>query len=188
MDFLYLFDLVDFDAKGNVVGTKTVEISKARSNFLYLVSKYNQFFLKEEKLPVPEFFKEKLSAVLADVEACGDYAAARKTVIAACLPKVQLYAKKSDKDLILALGNLVILKDKEFADTFQTAKNNLQLEYIITHISGLKYESILRLLKNDLSKEDKSKLFRSIIQYNSLINTAQRVREDQTFDVGSLIG
>ena len=66
MDFLYMFDLLDFDNKGNLKAAKGADLAKAQSNFLYLISKYNQLFLKAKKLPVPDFFKGELGNVVGE--------------------------------------------------------------------------------------------------------------------------
>ena len=52
MSFLYLFDAIEFDAAGEVSASKSVSLEQARSNYLYLVSKYNQMILKEENQEV----------------------------------------------------------------------------------------------------------------------------------------
>ena len=63
MDFLYLFNLLDFDNKGQVMATSDVDLNHARSNYLYLLSKYNQRLLEDGE-KIPEFFKTELAKVL----------------------------------------------------------------------------------------------------------------------------
>ena len=138
MDFLRLFDLVDFDKDGNVCQTKRFALNKARSNYLYLICKYNQRFLEEENLAIPQFFKEDLYDLLENVEKGGDFSKAKKKVLENCLPKIQLLAKKSssDRQLLLGLNDKVVVKDIEFANKNRASVNNLALAYIITGISG----------------------------------------------------
>ena len=45
--------MVDFDDKGEVCATKSCDLGSARANYLYLLSKYNQTLLQNEKLPIP---------------------------------------------------------------------------------------------------------------------------------------
>ena len=82
MEFLYLFDLIDFDENG-IVCEGSHGISQSQSNFLYLLSKYNQVILKEENLPIPDFFKSELFSVLEAV--CeGNFGASKKKVLENC--------------------------------------------------------------------------------------------------------
>ncbi len=189
MSFLYFFDLLDFDAKGNVCATKSADLAHARSNFLYLISKYNQMFLKDENLPIPSFFKEELQAILQDVEQGGDYQQAKNQVLRSCLPKVQVYSRGSERELVSALADKISLKDMAFADEMKSAVNNLQLAYIITHISGKKFESIGRALASENpDTQTKSKMFKDIITYNSLVGTAEKVKNSDEFNLEALIG
>ncbi len=177
MDFLYMFDLLDFDNKGNLKAAKGADLAKAQSNFLYLISKYNQLFLKAKKLPVPDFFKGELGNILADVEAGGDYRFAKSKVFAACLPQVNVLSEKAEKQAVLALNNAVSLEDVEFAESFQDAKNTLQLEYIMTITAGKLFNKVEALKNLPMSKENKSKLFKEVIKYNALILATSKVRE-----------
>ncbi|MBP3432086.1 MAG: hypothetical protein J6K39_04475 [Clostridia bacterium] len=179
MSFLYLFDLLDFDANGNVAAGKSVSLEESRSNYLYLLSKYNQAFLQEEKVAVPQFFKEELSSVLSSVEKGGDFAKAKKQVLSNCLSKVQKCAEGSDKTLILALNDQVSVSDKNFADKVGNETNNLKLEYIITIFSGKVFDNICSLQAQAATKENKSKLFKEVIKYNSLVSSASKVRENK---------
>lgn len=177
MNFLYLFDLLDFDNKGALKETKSTSLAKARSNFLYLISKYNQIFLKAKKLPVPEFFKTELAKILEEVEGGGDYTSAKNKVFAACLPQVSLLGGRAEKQVVLALNEGVSLEDVEFAEKFQDAKNTLQLEYIMTITAGKLFNKVEALKNSPATKEGKSKLFKDIIKYNALILATSKVRE-----------
>lgn len=178
MCFLYMLNLLDFDSQGKVKETKETSLPQAQSNFLYLVCKFNQNFLKEKGLPVPEFFKEELSSVLENVEKGQDYETAKKTVFSNCLPQVSALANQSEKDIISALVKSTSAYDLEFADKFKEAKNHLQLEYIMTVISSKVLSKAEQLKSQPQTKENKSKLFKELIKYNALVNAAENVRED----------
>lgn len=178
MCFLYLFDLLDFDSQGKVCASKGVELQKAQSNFLYLVSKFNQNFLKEKGLPVPAFFKEKLSSVLEEVEKGWDFDVAKKKVFSECLPQISMLANRSDKDVISALVENSSVADVEFANKIKDVKNHLQLEYVMTITSGKVFNKVETLRSEQMTKENKSKLFKEVIKYNSLVCAAEKVREN----------
>lgn len=190
MCFVYFFDLFDFDNEGKVCASKKADIMHARSNFLYLISKYNQNFLQEEKLPIPAFFKEELASVLNDVESGKDYEECKNKVFSACLPKVQILKSLSEREMIERLSEQVSVKDMAFADKFKEAANHLQLAYIITHISGNKFQGIWKQLSSEepLQKADKSKLYKDIIIYNSLTNTAEKVKNSEGAVLREFIG
>ncbi len=188
MSFLYLFDLMDFDENGKVKETKGVTLSQARSNFLYLVSKYNQKFLKEKKLPVPAFFKDELSGLLTFVELGRDYELIKKKVLSACLPRISALSNINEKELISSLNSQVTLDDLDFADKFRDIKNTLQLEYIMTTISGKIFDKIFALRSQPMSKDNKSKLYKEIINYNALVSATAKVREDNLDVKGDVAG
>ncbi len=187
MCFLYMFDLLDFDSQGKVRASKGVELEKARSNFLYLVSKFNQGLLKEKGLPVPAFFKEELASVLDSVEQGWDYDVAKKKVFSHCLPQVSLLAGRSEKDVVASLVETCSVAEAEFADKFKDIKNRLQLEYVMTITSGKVFNKAEALRREEMTKENKSKLFRTIIQYNALVNATEKVRTNaSTFSATSV--
>lgn len=183
MSFLYLFDVLDFDKNGHVCGSKSFDENHAKANFLYLLSKYNQSFLKDEKMAVPDFFKKDLNDVLSDVEKGGDFSKAEKKVLENCLKSVQSVAKsvKNEKDLIAKLNEKVVVKDKEFASDFKNLENNKHLEYVLTFISGQIFERASLATGKDFEndKKAKSNLFKDIIRYNSLVNTADKVKDNK---------
>lgn len=180
MKSLLLFNLVGFDQNGDVCATKKFDENQSRSNYLYLISKYNQAFLKEQEEPVPAFFKDELGKVLCDVENGKDFESAKAQVLKNCLPEVQSLAKtESDRDLILSLADKLLVKDEKFASRFQKAVNNLELSYIITQIAGKVFDSIDTNLDNLGDKKSKSELFKSVIKYNSLVNTAGKIQENK---------
>lgn len=184
MSFLYLFDMVDFDDKGEVCATKSCDLGSARANYLYLLSKYNQTLLQNEKLPIPAFFKEDLEGVLVSIRKGEDFEIAKSQILENCLNNVKILAKqsKSDKELISKLNDFVSENDKEFADKFSKAVNNLQLEYIITSISGNVFEELVKTLcKVDAlqDKKIKSNTYKNIIKYNSLVATADKVKNTE---------
>lgn len=175
--------MFDFDDKGNVCASNKYDLSHARSNFLYLVSKYNQNYLQENGLSCPAFFKDELTGILNNVSDGGDFEKAKKTVISNCLPKVQLYAQTSnnERELIAKLNENTSIKDEEFAHKFDKVVNSLQLGYIITMISGKLFEKLAlqTAISNDLSDcKTRSKIFKGIIKYNGLVCSADRVKDN----------
>ncbi len=177
MNFLHLFDMVGFDANGNVCAG-VCELGVSRSNYLYLLSKYNQTILQEEGLPVSDFFKVELASVLADVEKGGDFEMAKKRVLSNCHLKVQHLAlsTQSEKELVSLLNANISARDEAFASLVGKNINHLQLAYIITSLCG-KVENKIEdyLLKGIGSKNEKSKLFKDVIKYNRLMLTAEKV-------------
>lgn len=182
MSFIYMFDLVDFDGKGKVCASKNCDLGQTHSNFLYLICKYNQMLLQDGKFPIPEFFKDELGQLLQNVEQGGDFLEAKKKVLENCLPKVKMLAENSanEQEFVLRLNENISVSDKEFAESFKKADNNKHLEYIITFISGKLFEGI----SNQISKENlvenkkaKSSVYKDIIKYNSLVLTADKVKE-----------
>ncbi len=177
MDFLYLFGLVKFDIYGNITSDGGKE-GISRSNYLYLVSKYNQTILQEENLPISDFFKTELQAVLKAVENGGNFAKAKEKVLSNCHLKVQKAALSCgcDKDFILKLNETISARDEAFAKFVGQNINHLQLAYIITSISGKVESKIEGLLFEGLnSKSEKSKAFKEMIKYNRLMLTAEKV-------------
>lgn len=177
--FLDLFGLVKFDENGNVCENREQSIGQMRSNYLYLISKYNQEFLLKGE--VPEFFKVDLGNVLNSVEKGGDFEKAKEDILQNCLPQVREIAKKStsDKNFISNMSDLVEIKDKTTLDRLAKAKNNLQQEYILVRELDPISFNVEKMLRNsDLSdKKEKSKLFKEIIKYNSYVSTAEKARE-----------
>ena len=181
MCFLYMFDLLDFDSQGKVRASKGVELEKAQSNFLYLVSKFNQNLLKEKGLPVPDFFKTELSSVLEGVEKGWDFDVAKKKVFSQCLPQISALVGRPEKEIVSALVESSSVADLEFANKFKDIKNHLQLEYIMTITSGKVFNKVDALRDEEMTKENKSKLFKEVIKYNSLVCAAEKVRENANF-------
>jgi len=184
MGFLYFFDLVDFDSKGNVCETKRFDKDHARANYLYLISKYNQQFLSDKKLEIPPFFKTDLNTVLQATENGVDFKKAKQVVLANCTPEVQYWAlkSKSDKEFIQNLNASVSIKDKAFAKNFSENMNNLHLAYVITAISGNIQMSITKILSSENALGDpktKSSVFKDLIKYNALVDTADKVQTNQ---------
>ena len=181
MDFLYLFDLLKFDVDGHICGTTESDERKAKSNFLYLISKYNQKFLDDGE-KVPEFFKTELADVLKKVEEGGDFEKAKELVLKNC-KKVVVEAGKNARNemaIVLKLNSELISRESEFADEFGRAVNNIQLAYIITSISGKLFEEILSIQKEDvMSQKDRSRMFKKVIEYNCLIKMASLVKENR---------
>ena len=184
MSFVYFFDLVDFDAKGNVCETKRFDKNHARANYLYLISKYNQQFLADKKMEIPAFFKTDLNVVLLATENGVDFKKAKQMVLANCTPEVQYWAlkTKTDRDFIQALNTNVSIKDKAFAKNFSDNMNNLHLAYVITAISGNIQMAITKILTEEKALSDaktKSLVFKDIIKYNALVDTAEKVQSNQ---------
>ena len=88
-----------------------------------------------------------------------------------------MLSEKAEKQAVLALNNAVSLEDVEFAESFQDAKNTLQLEYIMTITAGKLFNKVEALKNLPMSKENKSKLFKEVIKYNALILATSKVRE-----------
>ncbi len=179
MMFLYLFDKVEFDKTGRLCENKFHSLGQVCSNYLYLVSKYNQVLLAEQGMEIPAFFKGELSALLQKVEENPkNFAAAKEEVISNCLPKlVQIsVTAKNDKALILRLNELV-KDDAELSQKCQAAKNDLQREYLITSAAGKDFSDIIMLLAKPEDKKTKSAIFKKMISYNHKILMAEKVKE-----------
>lgn len=185
-EFIYLFDLLDFDRHGNVCATKFMDLKHAQSNFLYLISKYNQMFLKEQDIDLPAFFKEDLADVLIDLETEEKtFEQAKALVLNHCLPQVQKFATENEKSLFLNLRDKVgfatlSVSDKsvkKMVDNFETCVNNKEKGNRITRKAGEKFNNICQVIANHLldkefDKNEKSFLFKEVIAYNSLVKEA----------------
>jgi len=179
MEKYFAFDLFNFDENGEVCASKKIDLAHARSNFLYLIAKYNQNFLQERKQALPTFFKEDLGEILAEVENGGDFKQAKSKLFEACLEKTQGCVGGNDKEWLSNLNEKIIVADKAYAKKFQNVVNSLQLTYIITGISGKVLDEILFIQTQEENKENKSKLYKEIIKYNSLVSTASKVKENK---------
>ncbi len=195
MSFLLFFDLVSFDEKGSVNASSTNDINHSRSNFLYLISKYNTYFLKEDKLQIPDFFKDRLAEVLRDVEQGGSFEKARKEVLKNCHPRVQMFANNSssDREFISRLNSAVPVRDKDFSSSVKKVENDKHLAYILTALSGGLFQKIsTTITKSDWNSniKEKSALFKDVIKYNSLVDTASKVQDHSitTSDIERLVG
>ena len=177
-EFLYLFNVVDFDEKGAVCKTKEYEENDAKANFLYLVSKYNQKLLEENE-KIDDFFKNDLQNVLDSVKNGGDFDKAKKEVVAHCKSDVrnEFKSAKSDEDFIKKLNQIMVKHETGFAKQFEKAVNNLQLSYIITSISGNLFNEILEL--GDGTVKEKSNMYKKIVDYNALIHIAEKVASNE---------
>lgn len=197
MSFLYFFDLTNFDKEGKVSASSKYDINHSRSNFLYLISKYNTYFLKEDELSIPDFFKGRLGEILSDVEQGGDFVKAKAEVLKNCCPKVQMLANNSssDKEFVARLNNVVPLKDKEFSTAVKNVENEKHLAYMLTAISGMLLEKAEVKAKkvadlNEIDKKEKSSLFKDAIKYNSLVAAASKVQDHSitASDIERLVG
>ncbi len=195
MSFLYFFDLVSFDKDGKVCESKIYDKNHAYSNYLYLVSKYNAYFVKEEGVSLPDFFKTELSTVLKDVEDGKSFEDAKKTVIKNCLPKVQLLAKNSanEREFVENLNCVVPIRDKDFAGSVKEVENDKHLAFILTGLSGKLFEKISNKVADSevmQDKKEKSKVFKDTIKYNSLVETANKIQEHSITksDIERLVG
>lgn len=154
-EFLYLFDLMDFDINGKVCASKSVDLPHAQSNFLYLICKYNQMILKTLQQPMPIFFKEKLSNLLSQLEN-GEvsFEKAKHEVLSECHKSVQEMSAQNDKTLILKLREFVSLDkvascDKnvnKFVSDLHTVENVLEKENKLTRESGKKFNNIIQMI------------------------------------------
>lgn len=185
-EFIYLFDLLDFDECGKVCATKFMDLKRAQSNFLYLISKYNQMFLKGQGLKLPDFFIEELSDVLIDLETEGKtFEQAKELVLKHCVPQVQKFATQEDKNLFLNLRDKVGFDTlsfsdksvKKMVDNFETCVNDKEKGNRITRKAAEKFNNICQVIANHLldkefDKYEKSFLFKEIISYNSLVKEA----------------
>lgn len=182
MSFMYLFDMVEFDKKGKVCETKSLDLQHSQSNYLYLVSKYNQAFLQDAGMSIPSFFKENLNELLVSVENGEDFSKAEKKVLSNCMPEVKAMAKssESEQEFISKLNERVSVKDKVFLESLKNVGNDKHLKYVLTFCSGRLFETAsIKALKADIHTDpkEKSKLFKDIINYNSLVRTADKVEE-----------
>jgi len=179
MAFLYMFDLVDFDEKGEVCATKTASLEQSRSNYLYLISKYNQIFLKELGVDYDEFFKTELPAVLVEVEKGGDFDKAKLIVLAHCGNFVQEMSAKSstDRALVERLNENVVMQDSKFYKAYNNAVNDKERNYIITLANDKIFSDIIMGMTRTDDKKEKSSLFKNIIKYNNRILLAEKSYE-----------
>lgn len=190
MNFLYLYDLIDFDENGNVKETSLYDSDKkVASNFLYLICKYNQFLLKtseksqkeDEKVELPAFFKENLTPLLQKVEkgeTSKEYALYK--VSEYCLPTVKkiIEEAKNDEEIIHNLNTLVDIDAQKYSKKFKNIQNNKQREYIMTIIIGNLMEEIKRDLPQvDHDQKDKSSVYKKIISYNGLVSAISKMEK-----------
>lgn len=178
MAFMYLFDLVDFDEKGEVCKSGKFDENKTKANYLYLVSKYNQKILDMQGLKVPEFFKTELATLLTEVENGADFAAAKRKVLANCSPKVKMLERESDsdKEFVSLLNQNISVGDKNFASKMAASTSTKQTEYIITKASGDVFGRIISGLQADMSdKSTRSKIYKDVIEYNGFMATLEKV-------------
>lgn len=186
MAFLRFFDFLDFNDQGKVCETKKFDINSARANFLYLISKYNQKFIKEknfsskQKIELPKFFTEELNLLLSQVEAGLNYEIAKNKVAQNCLPEVQLLitGSKNDRDLIERLNEQMKISTNIFAKNQSKIVNNLALSYIITLMLGKLDESIEQNLQFLNDPKRKSEAFKKMIDYNALSGTLEKVEKN----------
>lgn len=180
MAFMYLFDLVDFDADGEVCASQKFDENHAKANYLYLLSKYNQKILDMQGLKVPEFFKTELAGLLAEVENGADFSKAKRAVLENCSPKVKMLERESDSDreLVALLNENVSYGDRSFANKLSAATNGKHVEYIITKTSGDIFGRVLNSLEIDANlseKSTKSKIYKDVIEYNGLMASLEKV-------------
>lgn len=185
MAYLNMFNLIGFDANGEVCATEICNLNKSRSNFLYLVCKYNLQFLKEKGQECPEFFKESLSRVLEAVEQGANYKKARVGIAKYCLPEVGdlLSSNATDKAVVVALNEkmtqvckpdeVLSLVGKQKCDT---KVNKDMITYIITHFAGKVDAEIEKDIKNIDDPKSFRRLFKNIIKSNSLVLSAQKIQ------------
>lgn len=181
MDFIYLFDVVEFDKNGDVCETKRYDKNVARANYLYLISKYNQLLLKEKNEKVPDFFKSDLQTVMTKAKEGKNFQNCVEEVVKHCTPKVQEIAGKSknDKELILGLNSASAYIDKSFASDFREIDNVKHFEYVLTFVAGQLFERTVKNMLKDFEtdKKVKSGVYKDIIGYNSLVTTASRAKD-----------
>ncbi len=190
MNFLYLYDLIDFDSNGNIKPTKRCSDEKiVASNFLYLICKYNQNILQEEakkngeKSILSAFFKQNLAPLLQKVES-GEVSKEYALVIIAreCSPKVREICENSinDAEIINSLNKIVSFSDLKFSQKVNGITNRKHQEYIMTKISGDLMDQITNLLAGNADEEDpvkiKSALYKKIISYNGIVNATMNLQ------------
>ena len=144
MDFIYLFNLLDFDQKGQVRETSDATLNMARSNYLYLLSKYNQKMLDEGE-KIPDFFKTELQSVLSDVENGGDFEKAKRVVLQNCKETVQEIASRclSDKKLIVELNKALAKKTRK--EGIEKAVNHKQATYMLTSLANKCFDKVVEI-------------------------------------------
>ncbi len=177
MGFLHFFDEIDFDENGMVCATKKVDLDKARSNFVYLISKYNRLLLKSSGEKVPAFFTEELPDILYDIESGKDYLPLKNKVLENCLEKVQKCASKNDLTCINMLNELVPFPtdclDKASKEKFANNKfvNDVEKGHAFTRAYNKTFSSII----NSLQEDDKKSLYSQLISHNRIALAAARI-------------
>ena len=177
MGFLHFFDEIDFDENGMISATKKVDINKARSNFVYLISKYNRLLLKSAGQKVPKFFAEELPSVLKDIESGKDFLPLKNKVLENCLPQVGVCANGSDFACISMLNELVPFPtdclDKDAKDKFENNKfvNDVEKGHAFTKAYNKTFSSIINCIEED----DKKSLYSQLISHNRIALAAERI-------------
>ncbi len=177
MGFLHFFDEIDFDKNGMVCATKKVDINTARSNFIYLISKYNRLLLKSAGQKVPAFFTEELPTVLKEIEGGKDFLPLKKKVLGNCLEKVQACAGGSDYACINMLNELVPFPtdclDKGAKEKFEKNAflNDVEKGNAFTKAYNKTFSSIINLLQEN----DKKSLYSQLISHNRIALAAERI-------------
>lgn len=190
MNFLYLFKLIDFDEKGELKQTDINEIGKVRANYLYLICKYNQRLLQENKEKVPDFFKTQLKEILsnAEKEETKFEEGFKKVLLSSKGVVKQAYENSSSKrDFLLRLGEKISVIDEKFATNFKKAKNCKHLEFIMSKISTDLMEKVEKNIEEGKLVDDqgKSQIYKDIISYNGLVNATERL--NKTADMSKYI-
>ncbi len=190
--FLDLFGLVDFDDNGEVSavvtkdGQELVSLAQSRSNFLYLIAKYNLNILKQEKGQVSEFFTTELSNMLENIESDhGDFNKCFETIIKYCSDKVKNINFSNRKDFIEKLNQLAKVQDKDFEKLI--AKKQLQNGLHLSYLANAYADKMENGLLNETSsyilgdKSLKKNLFKDIINYNALMGLATKAGSSEAY-------
>ncbi len=185
MDFIYLFDLLNFGENGQVIATNSCDLNQARENYVYLLSKYNQKFLKIKGLETPEFFKAELPHVLKSVREGGEeeFESAKKAVCAYSVDYVKEIVEKakSEVETIQVLNRLLAMKDRSFfsneklAGKIRSAINNKQITYTLMSCANEYFGKVAMIQAN--SATERKEMFSYVINYNTLSTMAVMVEK-----------
>lgn len=185
MSFLCLFDLMNFDNEGSVCATKTCSLEQSLSNYLYLLSKYNQAVLDNKNQKFSPFFKETLPEILKNVESGADFNKAKQQVLKECDETVKEIAEKSENDklVIVKLNEQTSKFNKQIEKLKNKFSNKKELEYNLTKESGTAFNNVIMNLERNMQpnssiKNPKSDTYKNLISYNNFVLATENVKNN----------
>lgn len=186
MGFVRFFDLFDFDTNGDVCATKLCDENKARSNYLYLICKYNQRILKAKKKETPEFFIEPLTKVLEAVEQGANYKKARVGIAKYCEPEVAeiLTKNSSDRLAIMAINELTsrYVRSIDFEKKMRNSQfgaNPTYATHVLCVLAGKVDSDIERNIENVDDPSVKKNVFKNIVTTNCIMCDMQKLAHEE---------